>query len=66
MATDLDRQAVKCVNEFVERADGNWKEAKSLWAQELQWMPYGWKYRRYVRAVFEAFKAMRPADAGKP
>lgn len=61
--SDLDRQAQKCVNEFVERAGGNWKAAKGLWCEELERMPYGWKYRRYVTAVFNAFVDLRPASA---
>jgi hypothetical protein len=69
MASDLcelDRQAQKCVNEFVERADGNWKRAKGLWCEELEWLPYNWKYKRYVKAVFRAFAELGPQATGKP
>ena len=66
MASDLDKQAQKCVNEFVERADGNFRKAENLWHEELKWMPHGWKYKRYVHAVCEAFKAMRPRASDKP
>ena len=62
--SDLDKQAVKCVHEFIERADGNFRKAENLWHEELKWMPYGWKYKRYVHAVCEAFRAMRPVRTG--
>lgn len=61
--SDLDKQAVKCVNEFIQRADGNFKRAENLWHEEIKSMPYGWRYKRYVHAVCEAFRAMRPAPA---
>lgn len=63
----LDKQAVRCVNEFVERADGNWKEARKLWLVEVgevmtehgdEWCPPGWT--RWCYAMEHAFKEMEP------
>lgn len=62
MPSDITKQAVKCVNEFVERADGNWKQARKLWCEEVGRMPYGYKYKQFVHEVELAFESLRPAD----
>ena len=64
--SDLDRAAVKCVNELVERHSGNCRLAQSAWHKEIKELPYGWKYRRYVHAVCLAFKEMRPGAQSGP
>jgi len=70
--SDLNKQAVKCVNEFVERADGNWKGARKLWLVEVgevmkehgpEWGPTGWTPWCY--AMEAAFDAMQPEASDK-
>lgn len=58
--SEQHRQAVKCVNEFVERADGNWNAALALWKEELAANPYGPKFAAYVHSVYRAFEEMAP------
>lgn len=58
----LTRQAVKCVNDFLSRADGNWRVARAMWREELDTLPYGPKFKPYVVAVNAAFKEMEPHE----
>lgn len=66
MSSDLTRQAVKCVNEFVERADGNWDKARLLWQEEYLGLPAGAYYDAYFFAVEDAFRSLRPSASAKP
>ena len=54
----MQKQAEKCVNEFVERADGNLQEARKLWFAERDALPFGYKYKAYVHAMNYAFECL--------
>lgn len=60
MPSDLTKAAHKCVNEFVERAEGNWKMARALWKEELAANAYGPKFAHYVHEVYLAFDELAP------
>jgi hypothetical protein len=58
--SDIYSQATKCVNEFIERADGNWREARGLWMEEYMNLPVGQQYEDYFHIVEHIFRAMGP------
>lgn len=60
--SDLAKQATKCVNEFVERAGGNFGEAEKLWLAEMDALPHPKNayMKQYIYVVAQAFRIMRP------
>lgn len=66
MSYTYQQQAVKCINQFVEDADGNWYEAKKamdIWCVEV--MALGKiesvdSWRIFVHALDDAWMSMRP------
>jgi hypothetical protein len=62
MTNDISRQAIKAVNEYAERADGNWTEVSRLIEEDLEtvreWGTTGAKL--YESTLRFAFNAMRP------
>lgn len=63
MTNDISKQAIKAINEYAERADGNWKEVTRLVEEDLdtvrEWGTSGAKL--YESTLRFAFNAMRPS-----
>jgi hypothetical protein len=64
--SDIYTQAIKAVNEFIERADGNWNEARGLWMEEVLEFPEDQLYTDYFHIMEHMFRAMSPEGSGKP
>lgn len=71
MTSELQKQCVKSVNEYVERADGNYQAAEKLFFEEVgqvaeeqhaSWNRTGWSL--YLYAMEDAFNSLRPQANG--